>query len=203
MEQVDERAAGSPACPKCRSREVGKLARRATVQLWECRKLDCLEGFSTTLTPAEIAAQAAADRLPPAPNRPSDEEVLAMAKKGRMDCGKGCGRDFVHPKRKETHEKACKGPKEAQASPRAKELSARLKRDRAPASKPAARAPRASTVGAGDGHVAAALEELRDRREVHVRAIEQIDELLPALEKFRDGMGGGVAPTLRPRSRAA
>lgn len=188
MGDVDERAVPQCPTPLCKSREINKLAKRSTVQLWQCGK--CLNEFSTPLSPAEVAAlAAAATPLPPSPSRPSDEEVRNMGLKKGGPCGK-CGKEFTHDGWKDKHEAKCKGAKARAASPRAKALSKRLQRDRAGA------------PAGGGGHLGAAIAELRARREARVAElvadnpeVKEFDQVIANLEKFAGHEGGSPRPT--------
>ena len=183
MGDVDERAAGNPSCPKCGWREVNKLAKRMTVQLWQCGK--CLDEFTTPLSPAEVAAQAAAAPPLPPPSRPTEEEVLRMAGQGGK-CGL-CGKPFKHGAWREKHEAKCKGESKSAPSSKAKAVAARIRRDRG--------LPAAAKVAAG-GALQFAVDDLRSKREALVEElvskdpeVRSVDQAIEALEKI---IGGGL-----------
>lgn len=174
----------NPPCPKCGSREVNALARRLKLQLWQCGK--CLDEFSTPLSPAEAAAEAAAaPLLLPPPNRPSEQEVLKMASKGGT-CGT-CGKPFTSEAWRQKHEAKCKGEKKPPPSAKAKDVAARIRRDRGLT---------AAARSAAGGALQGAVDDLRAKRETLVEElvskdpeVRSVDEAIEALEKI---IGGGL-----------
>jgi len=188
MGDVDERAAGNPACPKCGHREVNKLAARSLFQCWQCGK--CLDEFTTPLSPAEVAAQAAAaPPLPPAPQRPTEEEV--MKSMARLTCPE-CKKPFTHQAWLDKHRPKCKGAGGAPAakpSAKAKAVAARIRKDRGlPAEK------RAPSAG-GAGHLSLAAQELRAKRDELEEGIKRIDSILPRLEELEKEFAALPDPT--------
>lgn len=94
-----------PKCPVCGYADAARLAPSDTCYRWQCRGLDCMHQWTT---PRETSV---ADRVAEEKRRRAmtADEVANMSSKD-LACGK-CGRDFVHKKRKETHEADCDGEK--------------------------------------------------------------------------------------------
>lgn len=117
---VGERAAkkSTPKCPECGGAEVDELASDGAYLRYQCRNLKCLHGPC-------FAAALERDREERRKKRMTEEEVVTMGKT-KLLCDKGCGREFVHPKRKTNHEAECDGVQKA-ARPRAAAKPARFR----------------------------------------------------------------------------
>lgn len=173
--------AESPPCPKCGAKDATALARDSTLARFQCQAFKCLEFF--TVPGSRFRKVSEADAAPAGPvaepspaagsqvvetgGEPENTEEAVAAK-----CW--CGRDGGHTGR---HRGSGSGKAGAKKTGPARAKKAHP----APA--------------AGVGHVAAAIEELRGKRAAHEAAIKQIDEILPQLEKFAQGMGANPHPT--------
>lgn len=92
-------------CPRCKRSDPAVLAGSDTLSRFQCRDMDCLEVFTRPKA------------------RPPLGEIAPVEEKGKRGamgkelCAKGCGREFVHEKRRLTHEGKCDGPRGTRAAP--------------------------------------------------------------------------------------
>jgi hypothetical protein len=176
---AEQEAASTPStptqCPQptCRSKEIAKLNQRAGMQLWECGK--CLHGWETPLPGFNaVAVQQVIEnkerhearrlgRRKPETGLKAKEKNVASSEV--LKCRKGCGKEFVHPKRRQNHEGGCLGGGKKAAT----------KKPSAPA----------ATKPATGGAIGEALAQLRIKRQELLAAVPglaKLDEAIRALE---------------------
>jgi len=152
-------------CPKCGGTTVAKLASSDYAKHFQCGNPRCFENFSIPCRPPIRGREMPEEEQP-------TKEAATMAK---LSCGK-CGRDFIHPKRHETHEARCKGVKSAPSARGAR------RRATAPAGDPDVRI-------SGSG-IPAAIASLKEERKALEGRIGEFDHAIATLEK----LGGGGGP---------
>lgn len=107
-----ERQPATPKCPECGGREIDALASDQQYHRYQCKSAKCLHGWSVPRAP-DVRAAIERHRL----HNSTETEVTQM---GKLKCEKGCGREFVHQKRKQNHEENCAGEASARRAPAAR-----------------------------------------------------------------------------------
>lgn len=132
-------------------------------------------------SPPIVGAAAAVTGTGQAAVAPLDEkkEATTVAK---LSCEKGCGKTFTHQAWKEKHEARCDGT-----------VAKPARKPRAAAKRPLFRPPVAASTGAGP--IAAAIAQLRTRREEIIATHPELLEIEQAIEALEKVQASGARPT--------